>query len=83
MLKPTTKQLKILSFIKVYSDQYNQSPTWQEIANYCKYKARQSVQSHTKYLIKKGYLKINKRLWQRNLSLTDKAIEFLKGGEIK
>ena len=69
----TPKQIKILAFIKIYIEANEMSPTRQVIADYCKYKSRQAVDAHINALVKKGYLKINKRLWRRNLSLTPLA----------
>jgi len=60
MQKLTTRQAKILEFIKDFQSKYNTSPTLREIMSRFKFKALGTVQDHLLALERKGYIKKEK-----------------------
>lgn len=60
MQKLTTKQSKILEFIKDFQYKHNSSPTFREIMSRFKFKAIATVQDHLLSLERKGYIEREK-----------------------
>jgi repressor LexA len=60
----TSRQERVLEYIKIYWEMKGRSPTFQEIANGLEMKSKSNIHRIVHSLAKKGYLKVEPRVFR-------------------